>query len=58
MPESVREPVLDVAHLGHIELLTPKFEASAKFFIEKLPHLEVQPTCPVSQKISVLFFFL
>jgi catechol 2,3-dioxygenase len=36
MPDSIREPILDVAHLGHIELLTPKFEASAKFFIDVL----------------------
>src|ERR1700751_3002710 len=36
MPDSVREPVLDVAHLGHIELLTPKFEARARFFIDVL----------------------
>ena len=36
MTDSTREPVLDVAHLGHVELLTPKFEASAKFFIDVL----------------------
>jgi catechol 2,3-dioxygenase len=36
MPEPMREPILDIAHLGHIELLTPKFEASARFFIEVL----------------------
>ncbi len=28
------EPILDIAHLGHLELLTPKFEASRKFFID------------------------
>src|SRR5215469_13600942 len=27
------EPVMDVAHLGHLELLTPKPEESARFFI-------------------------
>src|SRR5215216_3595304 len=30
------EPILDIAHLGHLELLTPKFEASANFFINVL----------------------
>ncbi len=28
------EPILDIAHLGHLELLTPKFEQSRKFFID------------------------
>lgn len=28
------EPVLDIAHLGHVELLTPKPEASLRFFTE------------------------
>ena len=28
------EPILDIAHLGHLELLTPIFEASRKFFID------------------------
>src|SRR5262249_10632592 len=27
------EPIMDIAHLGHLELLTPKFEASYNFFI-------------------------
>ena len=30
------EPLLDIAHLGHIELLTPKFEASLAFFVDVL----------------------
>lgn len=29
---SYEEPILDVAHLGHIELLTPKIEESVDFF--------------------------
>ena len=29
-----KEPILDIAHLGHLELLTPKFDQSAKFFID------------------------
>jgi catechol 2,3-dioxygenase len=29
-----REPILDIAHLAHLELLTPKFEESRKFFID------------------------
>ena len=28
------EPNLDIAHLGHLEILTPKFEESARFFID------------------------
>ncbi|MEA2758650.1 MAG: catechol 2,3-dioxygenase, partial [Methylobacteriaceae bacterium] len=30
------EPVLDIAHLGHVELLTPKPEESLNFFINVL----------------------
>ena len=29
-----QEPILDVAHLAHIELLTPKLEESARFFVD------------------------
>jgi catechol 2,3-dioxygenase len=28
------EPTHDIAHLGHVEMLTPKFEESQKFFID------------------------
>ena len=28
------EPIMDIAHLGHIEIFTPKFEESARFFTE------------------------
>ncbi len=28
------EPITDIAHLGHLEILTPTFEASRKFFID------------------------
>ena len=28
------EPIHDIAHLGHVEMLTPKFEESRKFFID------------------------
>ncbi|MCC6949028.1 MAG: catechol 2,3-dioxygenase [Bradyrhizobiaceae bacterium] len=28
------EPVLDIAHLGHVELLTPKLEESRRFFVD------------------------
>jgi len=28
------EPILDLAHLGHMELLTPKPEESLKFFVD------------------------
>ena len=30
------EPVMDVAHLGHLELLTDKLEASVRFFVDVL----------------------
>src|SRR5215218_11061901 len=30
------EPIMDVAHLGHLELLTPKPEESLRFFIDVL----------------------
>jgi catechol 2,3-dioxygenase len=30
----IQEPILDIAHLGHIELLTPKFDQSLKFFVD------------------------
>ena len=28
------EPIMDIAHLGHVELLTPKAEASLRFFVD------------------------
>jgi len=28
------EPIHDIAHLGHVEMLTPKFEESRRFFID------------------------
>lgn len=28
------EPIMDIAHLGHLEILTPKFEDSARFFTD------------------------
>ncbi len=28
------EPVLDIAHLGHLELLTPTFDKSVRFFVD------------------------
>ena len=30
------EPIMDVAHLGHVELLTPKPEESLRFFVDVL----------------------
>ena len=30
------EPIMDVAHLGHLELLTPKPEESLSFFVDVL----------------------
>jgi catechol 2,3-dioxygenase len=31
---SIDEPILDVAHLGHVEVLTPKPDESLRFFVE------------------------
>src|SRR6266496_4755678 len=28
------EPIMDVAHLGHLELLTPKLQESVRFFVD------------------------
>jgi catechol 2,3-dioxygenase len=36
MTEIWQEPVLDIAHLGHVELLTPKPDESLKFFVDVL----------------------
>ncbi len=36
------EPVYDVAHLGRVELLTPDFESSRRFFVEVLGMDEVE----------------
>lgn len=30
------EPIMDIAHLGHVEILTPKPEASLRFFVDVL----------------------
>ncbi|MGI8524641.1 MAG: VOC family protein, partial [Pseudolabrys sp.] len=30
------EPIHDIAHLGHLELLTPKFDDSVRFFVDVL----------------------
>ena len=35
-PAATRPPSHDVAHLGHIELLTPEPEASLRFFVDVL----------------------
>ena len=34
MQPDTNEPVMDVAHLGHVELLTPTPEASLRFFVD------------------------
>lgn len=34
------EPIFDVAHLAHVELLTPKFEESTRFFIDVMGMIE------------------
>jgi catechol 2,3-dioxygenase len=36
MTEIWQEPVLDIAHLGHVELLTPKPDESLNFFVAVL----------------------
>lgn len=35
-PTTAAEPCLDVAHMGHLELLTPKLEESRSFFVDLL----------------------
>ena len=32
------EPIMDLAHLGHLEMLTPKPEESLAFFVNVLGH--------------------
>jgi catechol 2,3-dioxygenase len=34
------EPIFDIAHLAHVELLTPKLEESAQFFVEVMGMVE------------------
>ena len=34
------EPVYDVAHLAHVELLTPTLEESSRFFVEIMGMVE------------------
>jgi len=29
-----KEPIMDIAHLGHLELLTPTFDKSVRFFVD------------------------
>ena len=29
-----QEPILDIAHLGHVEMLTPKLDESVRFFVD------------------------
>ncbi len=31
--DSYHEPIRDIAHLGHVELLTPKPDESLRFFL-------------------------
>jgi catechol 2,3-dioxygenase len=40
-PAATRPPLHDVAHLGHIELLTPKMCESLWFFVDVLGLTEV-----------------
>ncbi len=37
------EPIFDLAHLGHLELLTPKPDESLKFFVDVDGHDRVRP---------------
>ena len=30
----MNEPIWDLAHLGHVEMLTPKLDQSARFFTD------------------------
>ena len=40
-PAATRPPLHDVAHLGHVELLTPEPDASLRFFVDVLGLTEV-----------------
>ena len=42
MAEHPAEPIFDIAHLGHVELLTPKFEESRRFFLDVMGLQEVE----------------
>ena len=35
-PAATRPPLHEVAHLGHVELLTPEPDASLRFFVDVL----------------------
>ncbi len=35
-----KEPIHDIAHLAHVELLTPKLEESTRFFVEVMGMVE------------------
>ena len=35
------EPIFDLAHLGHMEMLTPKPEESEKFFVDVMGMTEI-----------------
>ena len=37
------EPIMDVAHLAHLELLTPKPEESLRFFVNVMGMTESGP---------------
>jgi len=34
------EPIFDVAHLAHVEMLTPKLEESTQFFVDIMGMVE------------------
>lgn len=36
------EPIMDMAHLGHRELLTPKPKASLRFFVDVIGHAAIR----------------
>src|SRR5512139_1645377 len=37
---TIEEPIYDVAHLAHVELLTPKLEESERFFVDVMGMVE------------------
>ena len=39
------EPVMDIAHLGHLELLTPTPEESLRFFVDIMGMTESGRKC-------------
>ena len=47
----MKEPNLDIAHLGHLEMLTPRFEESRSFFVNVMKERKVYKTFELRQTL-------